>query len=163
VVEDRVILTDGVKVVSVEAHNFSNFREIPVDLNGFKNYDYQFASENELLKFTLCHYSQADGFGILLAVWNTALRIYHLTDSATKAVLHAELLPPTGTLFNDALPDHGKYWALAEGTFVAFRPNEKGELDVSIVELESKECTTLSKFETTLHMICKEGGLNYVG
>ena len=53
----RVVLTDGVKLVSVSYSNFSDFKEIPVDVKTSRQYDYQFAESNDLLKFTLCHYS----------------------------------------------------------------------------------------------------------
>jgi len=54
----RIVVTDGVKLVSLSYSNFSDFREIPVDQKGSEKYDYNFASTNVLLKFTLCHFSR---------------------------------------------------------------------------------------------------------
>lgn len=129
-------MTDGVKLVSVDYQNFSNFKEIPVDQKNAKQYDYGFAEKNDLLKFTLCHYSQSQDFGILFIAWSSALRVYSLTENSTKSALDHELLPPSGTFFTDALPDHGKYWALTDkGQFVAFRPTQDKTFNVSIVNL----------------------------
>ena len=122
-VEDRVIITDGVKLVSVDHKNFSNFKEIPIDMKGQSSYDYAFASENDLIKFTLCHYSKSDDYGLILATWSKILIVYELTDKASKATLSFELPPPAGTTFSDAIPDHGRYWAIADGKFMTFRPN----------------------------------------
>lgn len=110
----------------------------------------------------LCHYSKRENLAVILVTWNAALRVYHLEGNLSKGVLHAHLLPPENSLFTDAIPDHGKYWALAEGQFVAFRPAGGRDFSVDIVKLESDVCFSLNKFKTTLHMICQEGGLNYV-
>ena len=124
VIYDRIIVTDGVKLVSVDNQNFSNFRELPIDMKGSSSYDYAYASEHDLIKFTLCHYSKADDYGLILATWSSILIVYEITDNIGKATMSFELPPPAGTTFTDAMPDHGKYWALADGKFMAFRPNQ---------------------------------------
>ncbi len=83
---------------------------------------------------------------MVLATWNTALRVYEITAKATKGTLTLDLLPPGQTQFTDAVPDHGRYWALAEGKFVSFRPTSNGQYEVNLVELESKECIGLNKY-----------------
>jgi len=45
---------------------------------------------------------------------------------------------------------------------VAYRIDANLTINTDYIDLESKECWGLNKYETTLHMICKEGGLNYV-
>ena len=68
--------------------------------------------------------------------WNSALRVYNLIENSTKSVLDNEFLPPSGSFFTDALPDHGKYWALTDqGQFVAFRPTSDKKFNVSLVQL----------------------------
>ena len=58
--------------------------------------------------------------------WKTVLRVYNIIDDGTKLILDQQLRPPTGSIFTDAIPDHGKYWALTDQQqFVAFRPNEQ--------------------------------------
>lgn len=44
VVSDRVIVTDGIKMVSVDAKDFSKFKSVTIDMKDSKAYDYQFAS-----------------------------------------------------------------------------------------------------------------------
>jgi hypothetical protein len=87
VIYDRIIITDGVKLVSVDNQNFSNFKEIPIDMKGSATYDYKYASEHDLIKFTLCHFSKADDYGIILATWNSILIVYEITDHIGKATL----------------------------------------------------------------------------
>ena len=66
--------------------------------------------------------------------YKSALRIYNLNSRATKSVLDQEFIPPSQSLFTDAIPDHGKYWALTdEGKFVAFRPSADNKYEVDIV------------------------------
>ena len=150
-------MSDGVKLVEVNYDDFSKFRQMPVDDKGSKQYDYSFAETNNWLKFVLCHYSESQKYGILFMAWNTALRVYNInvnSKNESTVVLDQELLPPTGAMFTDAIPDHGRYWALTDNKqFVAFRPNNK-TYDISIVELESKICTLINKYRSTIHLIC---------
>ena len=46
VIEDRVLITDGVKLVSVNAKDFSQHQEVPVDLKGAQKHNYEYASQN---------------------------------------------------------------------------------------------------------------------
>ena len=92
-------------------------------MKGQSSYDYAFASENDLIKFTLSHYSKSDGSGIILATWSKILIVYELTANASKATLSFELPPPAKTIFTDAIPDNGRYWAIADDKFMTFRPN----------------------------------------
>lgn len=46
-----------------------------------------------------------------------------------------EMFPPNNKTFTDAVPDHNKFWALIEGSFVGYRPNKAGDMEISIVEL----------------------------
>lgn len=55
-VGDFLILTDGVKMVALNAHNFSNHWEIKVNFSTSKAYTYEFAAQNDLLHLKLCHY-----------------------------------------------------------------------------------------------------------
>jgi hypothetical protein len=87
VIDDRVIVTDGIKLVSVDNQNFSNFKELPIDMKGSASYDYTFASQNDLIKFTLCHYSKGDDYGIILATWSSILIVYEITDNIGKVTL----------------------------------------------------------------------------
>ena len=59
-----------------------------------------------------------------MVTWNKILIVYEITNKISKATLSFELPPPAGTLFTDAMPDHGNYWAIADGKFMAFRPNQ---------------------------------------
>lgn len=76
VFKDRVIITDGVKLVSVDHKDFENFKEIPIDMKGQSSYDYAYASENDLIKFTLCHTCKKKDSGIILATWSKILIVY---------------------------------------------------------------------------------------
>lgn len=98
----------------------------------------------------------------LVIIWNTAIRVYDVNTDITHATLKSELLPPTGKLFYDAITDIHNYYGLIEGELVAFRGNKEGGYSADFVTLESRECWQLNKVGSTLHMICKESGLNYV-
>jgi len=93
-------------------------------MKGSASYDYEFASQNDLIKFELCHYNKREDKGIVLATWSSILIVYEITENISKATLSFELPPPKGTTFTDAIPDMGKYWGLADGKLMAFRPNQ---------------------------------------
>lgn len=73
---DFLILTDGVKIVGLNAHNFSNHWEIELDSSASKTYTYEFAAQNDLLHLKLCHYDSKYNIAIIQATWNTAIRVY---------------------------------------------------------------------------------------
>lgn len=71
----------------------------------------------------------------MVATWNTALRVYKISQKATEAILDQDFQPPANSQFTDAQPDFGRFWALAGGQLVAFRPDQAGTYSVDIVEL----------------------------
>ena len=78
-VGDFLIITDGVKIIAVEAKNFSNFNELKLDSSQSSIYSYDFAAENDLLHLKVCHYDQKTNVAIIKATWNKAIRIYKIS------------------------------------------------------------------------------------
>lgn len=112
-----------------------NYWQVAVDTKGSQAYDYDFASVNDLINFKLCHYDRVLDNGIVIATWNTALRVYHISNKATVAILNQEFKPPTSRMFTDVYPDYGRFWALADGELVVFRPDRDGQYSVGLVQL----------------------------
>lgn len=75
-VSEYLIVTDGVKMVAVNAKSFDKHWEIKVDFGSSKIYTYEFAAQNDLLSLKLCHYDAKKNTAVILATWNTALRVY---------------------------------------------------------------------------------------
>lgn len=107
------MITDGVKIAVVDTANGYNKWTISLDLKNSTPYNYEAAAENDLINFILCHHDKGKDVSIILATWNTGLRVYEITSGSTKGTLTMEFLPPGSSQFTDAVPDHGRYWALA--------------------------------------------------
>lgn len=75
-VGDYLIVTDGVKMVGLNAKNFSNHWELKLDYSTSKVYTYEFAAQNDLLHLKLCHYDSKKNIALIQATWNTAIRVY---------------------------------------------------------------------------------------
>jgi len=75
-VSDYLILTDGVKMVGLNAKNLSNHWELKLDFLASKTYTYEFAAQNDLLHLKLCHYDSKTNIALIQATWNTAIRVY---------------------------------------------------------------------------------------
>jgi hypothetical protein len=75
-VADYLIITDGVKIVGVNAKNFSKHWELKLDFLESKAYTYEFAAQNDLLHLKLCHYDSKSNTALIQATWNTAIRVY---------------------------------------------------------------------------------------
>lgn len=119
---------------------------VQIDTKGSQTYDYDFAAVNDLINFKLCHYDSEKDKGIVITTWNSALRVYHISNKATVAILDQDFKPPSERQFTDVYPDFGRFWALAEGHLVVFRPNSEGKYSVEIVNLESSECMKINKY-----------------
>jgi hypothetical protein len=78
-IEDFLIITDGVKIVSVEAKNFSNHKELMIDSSQSSIYTYDFAAENDLLHLKICHIDPKRNIAVIQATWNKAIRVYQIS------------------------------------------------------------------------------------
>lgn len=114
-----------------------------------------------MLKFELCHVDGAKNWMKVILVWDSSIQIYHFSLDLKSTTLTQALVPPTGKLYTSAVVDHNIY-ALIEGQLVAYRTDANLTINADFIDLESRECFGLNKYESTLHMICKEGGANYV-
>ena len=71
VVDEVLIVTDGVVFVGVDAKNMSNSWPIVVSNEGIPNKDYYFTSLNNLLQFELCHVDGVKLWVKIILVWDS--------------------------------------------------------------------------------------------
>ena len=86
--------------------------------------------------------------------------VYDFNYNLTHAFLVKELTPPEGKTYVSAVV-HRDFYVLSQKQLITYRMKE-GEYQADFVGLESEECWGLNKYDTTLHMICKESGAHYV-
>ena len=111
-VSKTILITDGVKIVAIQADNIFKHWELKLDLKQSSAYTYAFAAENQLLGFKLQSYDPATGDAVIHFFWDVAIRTFQISKNCTAAQLKIQLLPPKGTRFFDATASEGSYWTL---------------------------------------------------
>lgn len=97
----------------------------------------------------------------IVAVWDNVIKVYHFSFDLKEVSLAHEFTPPAGKVYTGAAIDHD-YYALIQGQLVAYRRTPNLTMETSYIDLQSKDCWGINKYESTLHIICREGGVNYV-
>lgn len=88
-----------------------------------------------------------------VVVWNTVLKVYKFATDFLSVKLFQEFTPPKGKYYTSAIIDHN-FYALIEGQMIAYRTDKNNTAQIDYVDLESKDCWGMNKYETTLHIIC---------
>lgn len=134
VIEDVLVVTDGVVFVGIDTKDMSNSWIISVETAGNSKTSYQFTSANNMLNFELCHVDTSKNWMKVVLVWDSQIQIYHFSLDLKSATLTQALVPPTSKLYTSVVIDHNIY-ALIEGQLIAYRTTANLSIIVDYVDL----------------------------